>query len=516
MRPDTQLDRVAGRLLLSAVAGAMITTWGCEQRSSHRLPSITSSETDQEKKEEASAAESSPQEAERDPTGASPGDPAASPAGPRGSGGVPPELTWDERLERARRQIADDATAEAERALADLESSQPGPTDQQAEQLAVVRRDLEGRLAHRELRAAVERLGSEDREEVLAAQERLFERADAALPLLRESAAGEDLVLARNALETLRLLQRPEATLPIMVEVLGRPQQQASWPDAIRQIELCAAPGAGGSLLQLAMGSELPEQRAAALEVLAKAVDPPEETVTALLPLVFQDGPELAAALSATRRAVEVHGQHGLLAGRGLPAGLTAEQIEQLAALPERLAQIMSAGGANAPGDAARAARMLAVAMRQVPAEPLPGVKVLAFCEELADSPAAAVVDGQWNTVDPKLMWRHSIKQQGSIVLELGQQRTIAGVRIFNLNEPEAPHRGWKEVAVSVGSTAAALSTPAATGIVPQAPGKAEGIDYSTTIPLGFVRGRYVRLQATSLWRQDTDAGLTEVQVLGF
>jgi hypothetical protein len=89
-------------------------------------------------------------------------------------------------------------------------------------------------------------------------------------------------------------------------------------------------------------------------------------------------------------------------------------------------------------------------------------------------------------------------------------------VRIFNLNEQDAPHRGWKEVAVSVGSTASALSTPAASGIVPQAPGKAGGIDYCTTIPLGFARGRYVRLQATSLWRQDTHAGLTEVQVLGF
>jgi len=518
MRYDTQRDHVAGRLLRLAVAGAMMAAWGCLPQSAKRLPTVTapetdqkevsSSETDRKKEEAAGVVGSSPQG-----TG---GDAAEAPAGGEE---LSAPLTWDEQLDQARRQIAEDATALAEQTLADLESSQPGPTAEQAEQaeqLAMVRRELEARLAQRELRAAVERLGSEDREEVLAAQERLFERADAALPLLRESVAGEDPVLTRNALETLRLLQRPEATLPIMVDVLGRPQQQASWPDAVRQIELCAAPGAGGPLLELAVRSELPEQRAAALEALAKVVDPPEETVVALLPLVFQEGPELAPALSATRHALAVHGQYGLLAGRGLPAGLSAGQIEQLGALPERLAEIMSAGESASPGDAARAARMLAIAMRQIPADPLTGVKVLAFCEELADSPAAAVVDGQWNTVDPKLMWRHSIAQQGSIVLDLGEQRTIAGVRVFNLNEPDAPHRGWKEVAVSVGSTASALSTPIATGIVPQAPGKAEGIDYSTTIPLGFLRGRYVRLQAASLWRQDTHAGLTEVQVLGF
>jgi len=522
----TQRDRVAGRLLRLAVVGAMMTTWGCLPQSPNRLPSITSPETDQrrvpssetdpKKEEVASAVGSSPRGAEIDPTGASPGGPTELPGGPPEGEGLPPGLTWDERLEQARRHIAEGATAEAERTLADLASFQPGPTAEQAEQLATVRRELEARLARRELRAAVERLGSEDREEVLAAQERLFERADAALPLLRESVAGEDPVLTRNALETLRLLQRPEATLPIMVEVLGRRQQQASWPEAVRQIELCAAPGAGGPLLELAVRCELPEQRAAALKALAKVVDPPEETVVALLPLMFEDGPELAAALTAARHALAVHGQQGLLAGRGLPAGLSAAQIEQLGALPQRLAQIMSADESEPPSDAARAARMLAIAMRQIPADPLPGVKVLAFSDELPDSPAAAVVDGQWNTTDPKLMWRHSIKQQGSIVLDLGEQRTIAGVRIFNLNEPGAPHRGWKEVAVSVGSTASALTTPAATGIVPQAPGTAEGIDYSTTIPLDFARGRYVRLQATSPWRQDTHAGLTEVQVLGF
>jgi len=510
-----QREHVAGRLLRLAVVGTMMAAWGCLPQSAKRLPTVTSPETDQK---EVSSSETDPKKEEAaGAVGSSPqGTEGDAAEGSAGGEELPPPLKWDERLDQARRQIAEDATAEAERTLADLESLQPGPTAEQAEQLAMVRRELEARLAQRELRAAVERLGSENREEVLAAQERLFERADAALPLLRESAAGEDPVLTRNALETLRLLQRPEATLPIMVEVLGRPEQQASWPDAIRQIELCAAPGAGGPLLELAMRSELPEQRAAALEALAKAVDPPEETVAALLPLVFQDGPELAAALTAARHALAVHGQYGLLAGRGLPAGLTTEQIEQLGALPGRLAEIMSAGESASPGDAARAARMLAVAMRQAPAEPLTGVKVLAFCEELADSPAAAVVDGQWNTVDPKLMWRHSIAQQGSIVLDLGEQRTIAGVRVFNLNEPDAPHRGWKEVAVSVGSSASALSTPAATGIVPQAPGKAEGIDYSTTIPLDFLRGRYVRLQARSLWRQDTHAGLTEVQVLGF
>ena len=104
----------------------------------------------------------------------------------------------------------------------------------------------------------------------------------------------------------------------------------------------------------------------------------------------------------------------------------------------------------------------------------------------------------------------------GLVVLDLGRECTVAGMRIWNLNEPSGTHRGWKETTIYVGSSPTPLATPAVTGIVPPAPGTANAPDYSTTIPVPFVRGRYVRLQANSVWRQDDHIGLTEVQVLGY
>ena len=47
-------------------------------------------------------------------------------------------------------------------------------------------------------------------------------------------------------------------------------------------------------------------------------------------------------------------------------------------------------------------------------------------------------------------------------------------------------------------------------------PGAADTPDYSSTIPVPLVRGRYVKLQAKTLWRPDAHTGLAEVQVFGF
>ncbi len=364
-----------------------------------------------------------------------------------------------------------------------------------------------------QLRQAVQTLASTNQDDVLAAQNLLFEKSEAALPLLQQATRAADPIEVAGALEMLRRLDWPEKTLPMMVDVLGSPERSACWPDAIREIGLAGAPGAAAPLLQLALTAESPEQRTAALDALALVPDPPRETAAALLPLLFDDGPALGSALLAAARAVSLHGQHDLLSGRGLDAELSAELLKQLTELPARLSAVMARGDDN---PAARAAKRLAIVTRQVSADPLPDVKILAFTGEMKDSPAAALLDGVWNTVDPKLMWRYTADQPGSIVLDLGRERTVAGVRIWNLNESGGGHRGWKDIAVCVGSTPAELAAPVATGIVPQAPGKANLPDFSTTLPVEFARGRYVRLEAQSVWRKDAHAGLTEVQVLGY
>ena len=501
-------------LILVALSAAGIWS-GCRWRPGHP-PGTTAAETSSTKHDPPEPTVDPSQHVQPEQASKPPQDATAEPTADRHQDNQrEPTVIWNDLLKQTKEYLERDALDEARRNLTKLEGFQLDLSAEQTEQLAAARLELEGRLTGRQLRTAVQMLASSEREEVQTAQDRLFEHSGAALPLLRESVRDGNPLLVRNTLEMLRMLRQPELTLPIMVEVLQRPEQLQSWPDAIREIELAAAPGAGEPLLRLALSSDLPEQRTAALSALAKVVDPPRRTVMALLPLISESGPELAAALTAANHALAVHHQHGLLSGRGLEEQLSAEQLEQLGALPARLSQIMAVD-ADPPGEAARAARMLAISLRQVPAEPLAGIKILALSDEKEDSRAAAVLDRQWNTVDTKMMWRHSADRQGSILLDLGGARTVAGVRIWNLNEPGGAHRGWKDVAVYVGRAPSDLSQPVSTGVVPQAPGKADGPDYSTTVPVNFVPGRYVRLQAESVWRKDSHAGLTEVQVLGF
>ncbi len=423
---------------------------------------------------------------------------------------------WNGLFEKTDQHLQQDALDEARQSLARLKEIDLELTPEQTDRLAATVSELGRRLEVRQLRSTIQRLASTNSDEVRLAQNELFEQSDAAIPLLREAARDKNPVLVSGALDMLRRIGPPEEMLPIMVEVLARAEQEPSWPDAIREIELTGSPGAGEPLLKLALSSDNPNQRTAALRALGRIVDPPRHCVVALLPMIFDDGPSLAAALVAAHHALATHHQHDLFSGRGLGSDLSIEQLEQLGGLPVRLSQIMAAGDENSPSDAADAARMLAIATRQIPAEPLTGVSVRAFGAEMETAPAAAVLDGVWNTVDPKLMWRHEASKPGSIVFDLGSERTVAGVRIWNLNEPGGTHRGYKDVAVYVGSTPAELAAPAATGIVSEAPGKADAPDFSTTVPVDFVRGRYVRLEAKSVWRSDAHSGLTEVQILGF
>ena len=113
-------------------------------------------------------------------------------------------------------------------------------------------------------------------------------------------------------------------------------------------------------------------------------------------------------------------------------------------------------------------------------------------------------------------MWTHPIDKRAWVTFDLGERRTVVGVRIWNLNEIGAAHRGWKEVAIYVGNALLPATVPAVTATVQRAPGIAKPPDYSTFVPVPLVRGRYVRLQMISPWQQDSHAGLTKVQIMGF
>lgn len=392
------------------------------------------------------------------------------------------------------------------------------PTAQQLEQAQAIRGEIERILSRqRELRSLIRMLGSQEKEHVRSAESQLAAEPDVALSLLIEAVKSkDDTLLVRNALGLMRRMKRPDVALPAMVSVLANEAQKASWEDAVREISMMGEPGAGEPLLKLILDSKDSEQRAAALQSLVSVVDPPAETQIALLPIVMQGGPELTQALRALHRCVRVHGAYDAAAERNLDLEITPEQSAQLSELPARLEAIMAAptDAGNSP-EAAYEAKVLAMATRRQEPQVLTGLKVYGFGSEMEDSPAAAVLDGVWDSVDYKTQWRHAATDQSSIIIDLGEERTVVGVRIWNFNEPSNTHRGWKEAAVFV-SDKPRIFDPVSIGIVPMAPGAADTPDYSTLIPVDFVRGRYVKLQAKSLWRADAHTGLAEVQVIGF
>ena len=448
-----------------------------------------------------------------DAKAAEPGEQAADQETPASDTTPPgPASPWTKLVRQTTEALDREAPDEAEQHLDALANMELASRAAESKQIVELRRQLDEVHGIIELRATVAQLAAEDPEQVQAAENLLFERADKALPLLDQALRGDDVQLACRVMATLDRLKRPDETLPMIVDVLRRPKQAMCWPEAIRQIGLAESDGIGDPLLKLALAAESPEQRTAALQALAVCVDPPQHTAIALLPLLYADGPELAAALRACRSAVLSHDQTDLWV-QWAADGLTSEQTERLFNLTDRLGKI---SGAPESADAARAARELAMALHQLPAETLTGVKIAAYGAESDDGRAATVLDGTWDTVDPKLMWRYSTKEPHSIVFDLGTERTVAGVRIWNLNEPQGAAGGWKQVAVYVGSDAAELTHPAASGIVPQGPATKNAPDYGTTIPVRFARGRYVRLAAESLWSSKPLTGLTEVQLLGF
>jgi hypothetical protein len=388
------------------------------------------------------------------------------------------------------------------------------PGESERETLNGLRTSIDQAMKARlRLASWIRMLGSANSGEVKTAQTQLLEEPEAALPLVREAVRGNDPVTTRNSLEFLRKLRKPEITLPIMVSVLEDPGQEASWEVAAKEIVRLEQAGAGPKLLQLVLTSSLPQQRQVAASALASIVDPPETTALSLLPVLFRDSSELATTLSACTHAILVHHHHDLLEWRAVSETISETQSQQLSQLGDRLKALQSL-----PADQQKtieAARHLAIALRLVNPEPIPGVQILDATPTDASVKPTALLDGVWNTIDPTTMWWTPVNANGYVVLDLGASRTVTGVRIWNFNESGAGYRGWKDVEVYVSDTQTALR-PVAQGLMLPAPGIADPQDYSQVIPVNFAQGRYVKLACKEYLAQSSHAGLTEIQILGY
>ena len=403
---------------------------------------------------------------------------------------------------------------EATRALEDVLAM--APTTAQRETVRTLKTTIEShRSARRRLGSWMKLLGSKTRSEVRAAQTQLRREPETVIPLLLEAVRSTDKpVLVKNTLELLRRLRRPQVAVPAMVGVLSRTDQQVNWPDAVREISLLKDSGAGPLLLAVLVQAGSPAQRAAVLKAIARAVDPPPETLLTLLPMLHADGVELEPALRAAYSVMRRHGQDDVVALRGLPAEVSEENVALLAGLPKRL-EALAALKDKKQSAVVAAARGLAVLLGSLEPAALKGIKVVNAVGEYEDGKAVAVLDGKWIAAEPATIWRHPLGRPGTIILDLGAERTVTAIRIWNFNQAGGGHRGWKEIEIFVANSRTDL-TPEFSGVVPPAPGADGTPDFSTTFPIAQVRGQYVILKAKSLWTSDSYSGLSEIQVIGY
>lgn len=358
-------------------------------------------------------------------------------------------------------------------------------------------------------------LASTQRSEVRAAQNQLRRDPDTAIPLLLEAVRSTDKPrLVKNTLEMLRRLRRPELAVPAMVGVLSRVEQEASWPDAVRELSQVRESGAGPLLLPLLGTAKSSAQKAAVLTSLAAVPDPPAETLLVLLSTLHADGPELESALRAAFTAMSRHGQDDLVALRGLPSEVDATTVELLAKLPGRLSEVASRKDKEQAASA-RAAKKLAVLIGTIEPAPLEGIKVASSVGVYEKSSHSAVLDGKWDAEDPMTGWQHPLGKPGTIILDLGSEKTVTAVRVWNYNGVGQRDRGWKDVDVFVANSRTDL-TPEISGTIPRAPGASDQPDFSILLPVDQVTGRYVILKAKSLWAPSSFAGLAEIQVIGY
>ena len=415
------------------------------------------------------------------------------------------------KLAQAQQQIVAGRLDDAQQSLRDVLTR--GPTDEQRAAAQSLTTELERiRQARRQLKSWLAMLSSPEQREVETAQSQLLQDPNTAAGMLLEALRGTlDESQAQTYLTTLRQLDRPEVVVPPLLELLDDSSRKSLWPLITGQLSDLAGDAAGPVLLKLAVQATEERQQLAALEALAVAATPPHEAIFVLIPRLGAASPEVQLRmLRVVARAASVHDLHDWETQRNWPSSLTPDTIAVLQGFPKWLDE-----RAKSPPDSALAteATRLRVMLGRELGQPVSGVKVARAEAETPESPAAALVDGVWNSVDAKTMWRHPLDRRGAVLLDLGSSRQVTAVRIWNWNELNGGQRGWKEVEVFVSDNPAELEPVAIRTLWP-APGVAEAADFSCLVPLPAPTGRYVRLQAKSTWTNDSHSGLAEVQVL--
>lgn len=415
-----------------------------------------------------------------------------------------------ERIDRARTQMDSrqfDAALKLVAELKDQELSvmQQAELDELAEQLQQ-RHDQ-----YQRLNQAAQQLVSQDETTRTTAKQQLWSHAKATAPVLLDALSENNPQLVAAAIDMLYRMRSPQLAARL-VEVLSRPDQARCWPTVVEAFQKYPLPEAAEGLLQLATSSDSAPQRQAALKALAAVPQLPEETFLKLLPLLYAEDPSPSAFLAAGQAAWQ-HKHHDFMTLRTFSPDLSAQQKERLRRLPEHIDKLTRSQ--NKPL-AQAAGRLAAAALLKTPPA-LQGVQVMAVSGEQDKYPATGLLDGKWRDTEGPTQWVHQSSGPAWVVLDLGEERTVAGLKIWNFFGKEyETRRGFKDIEIMVTNDPAANETPIK-AIVPRAPQeKDEPGDFGWVIRLPFLRGRYVILRGLSTHDGRQQGGLSELQVLGF
>lgn len=403
------------------------------------------------------------------------------------------------QLREAEAYLKLDQLAEAQLALQTLPEIESLPSAQAARAL-----ELKDRLAKRlELMEELKQAALAEGENA----NRLWQEPSLGIQALAAAWQESPRQQAKFLAQAVHLAQRPEEQR-ILAQQLQRTQ-----PIPAGELPPVSLGPVSRDFLEVALNSAEQAERRVALHWLATIEDPPEETFFALLPMCRGDSPLLAETCLAMDHAAWVHHQRELLAVRN--PEMSAEQRAELKTFRTKLlAWATSAELAQQNPAVSSAVKRLAITVGSLQPQPLANISVFAVSGEDPNHPAEAVLDGKWPDKDePTTQWYSPIDRPTWIVLDLGSEQPVCGVRIWNYCHNHDWGRGFQDVYVTVSENPSDFQKHAR-GFVPKGTYENTRQDFSTRIDFPLRTGRFVILRCGRSWHQAHRAGLAEVQVL--
>ncbi|HEY1066359.1 MAG TPA: discoidin domain-containing protein, partial [Pirellulales bacterium] len=316
--------------------------------------------------------------------------------------------------------------------------------------------------------SAIEALG-QDEPAARQAEETLWSNPRLAARSLAERLTGEpDGPRAARGLDLLRRLREPKAIRQVLQARVAPPSETASSVALAALAAESPAVGAGPVLLQIATVDSSEYRPLGAWSLLAVVPDPPTETFAAVAPELLRDREPLAAQLRAAANAARINRQTDLIGRRNLSA-LTPAQESAISALPARLAEL-AARKAETPAEKAivAAASELSATLGLTESAPLLNLKIMAASVGKEAGPVESLIDGEWGSNEAEKNWRPRSDEANFVVIDLGAERQVDGVRLWNYNVKGQGYEAWKVAEIYVGDDPSTLHL-AGTGVVARA-----------------------------------------------